>query len=183
MKTAGTRRIAERYVKALFDVASGEDALAAVEKDMLTLTHALAESEDFRQFLTNPLLTREAQAETVAALLKKMKANKVTLQFMQMLAAQKRLGALPAIAELFLKRVASERGELSGELIAATELKAKDVAQIAERLGKAYGRKVNLEVRQDPGLLGGVVIKIGSVQLDGSLAGKMARLKHTLQAA
>jgi F-type H+-transporting ATPase subunit delta len=183
VKIAGTRRIAERYVKALFDVAAGVDALDDVEKDMLSLAQALSESEDFQHFLTNPLLSREAQAEALSALLNKMKAHQVTLQFLQMLAAQKRLGALPAIADLFLRRVAAERGELSGELIAATVLKPKEIAQVAERLSSAYGRKVNLEVRQDPGLLGGVVIKIGSVQLDGSLAGKMARLKRTLQAA
>lgn len=183
MKTSGAKRIAERYVKALFDVAEAASALADVEKDMASLGAALAESAEFAQFLTNPLMDRDQQANVMAALAEKMKASKLTTQFIAMLTRQKRLPILPEIIALFAQTAATARGEMQAEVIAASPLKAPEVAQIKDRLSKAFGKKVNLDVRQDADLLGGVVLKVGSQQLDASLAGKMARLKLALQAA
>jgi F-type H+-transporting ATPase subunit delta len=72
---------------------------------------------------------------------------------------------------------------MSAEMIAASPLKPEEAARVSDRLSKSFGKKVNLEVRHDPALLGGVILKIGSQQLDASLAGKIARLKVALQAA
>ena len=183
MKKSGAKRIAERYVKALFDVAQSGQALDAVEKDLTALGKALEESADFRHFLTNPLLSHTSRAEAMLEILEKMRINQLSRQFIGMLISQKRLGLLPDIIELFCEWASSARGELRGELVAAVPLNPYDVEIANQRLGKAYGKKMNLNVRQDPALLGGVVVKIGSHQFDGSLAGKMRRLKIALQAA
>jgi F-type H+-transporting ATPase subunit delta len=183
VKASGSKRIAERYVKALFDVAQSASATKQVEDDMQSLVTMLADSEDFRNFLINPLLSSETQGESMLAILAKMHVDQVTRQFIGMLVAQKRLAVLPEIAKQFIELAASARGEMSAEVISAVPLKAPEIAQIAEKLGKAYGRKMNIQVRQNPELLGGVIVKIGSQQLDSSLAGKMRRLKNALQAA
>ena len=183
MKKSDAKRIAERYVKALFDVAQSASALDAVEADLNSLGDALAGSADFRHFLTNPLLSAATRAQTMLAVLAKMEVNQISRQFIGMLIAQKRLDILPEVIALFSVWASSARGELRGEVISAAPLKDKEAAMVAERLGKAYGKKMKLDVKQDPALLGGVVVKIGSVQLDSSLAGKMRRLKIALQAA
>ena len=183
MKKIEAKRIAERYVKVLFDVAQAASAVDAVESDLNALGKALAESAEFRHFLTNPLLPQTVRAQIMEALLAKMNVGKVTGQFIAMLVEQKRLAVLPEIIELFSLWASISRGELQAELVSATDLKAQQVGAIEQRLEKAYGKKMKLDVRQDPALLGGVVVKIGSVQLDGSLAGKMRRLKQALQAA
>lgn len=183
MKTSGSKRIAERYVRALFEVAESASVLAPVEKDMTALGKLLSENAEFRQFLINPLVPRDHQADTMLAVLAKVHAQPVTCQFIAMLSRQKRLDVLPEVVALFAEWAAEARGELKAEVISATPLKAKDIAMIGERLGAAYKKKVTLDVREDPELLGGIVVKIGSVQLDSSLAGKMRRLKISLQAA
>jgi len=189
VKTSGTTRIAERYVKALFDVAQSSTlknsaaALDSIEKDLAAVGRALDESADFRHFLTNPLLTRQAQAGAVKALLAKMKAQALTQQFMATLAHQRRLGILPEIIAMFTKWAQAARGEMAAELIVAAPMKDKETALVAKGLGKAYGKTMNLTVRQDASLLGGIMVKIGSLQLDGSLAGKLARLNQILRAA
>ena len=183
MKTSGLRRIAERYVRALFEVAGTAHALDAVEKDMVALADALEQNEDFQQFLTNPLLSRPAQTQAMEAVLAKLKANKTTVQFIVMLAGKRRLAILPEIAELFSEWAAAARGELRAELVAAAPMQEKEIALVSERLSHAYGKKINLAVKQDPALLGGVMVKIGSIQLDGSLAGKLQRLGLALKAA
>ncbi len=183
MKTSGIKSIATRYVRALFDVAQAASALEAVEADMTSLAAALKDSKEFNDFLTNPLLPREVRAKSMLAILEKMKVDQVTRQFIGMLIAQKRLAILPQAAALFIEWAASARGELKAELIAAAPLKAKDIAMVGDRLGKAFGRKVNVDTRHDPALLGGVIVKIGSQQLDSSLAGKLNRLAVTLKVA
>jgi F-type H+-transporting ATPase subunit delta len=183
MKTTGAKRIASRYVKALFDVAQAASAVEAVEKDLAALGDSLKESEDFQHFLTNPLLSRQAQADVMKAMLAKMKAHKVTQPFMAALAQHRRLPILLEIIELFADAAQAARGEMKAELIAAATLKPKEISMVSERLGKIYGKKVNLGVRQDKNLLGGVMIKVGSVQLDGSLAGKLDRLGLALKTA
>lgn len=181
MKTSGLQKLSGRYVKALFDVASDASAVASVEKDLLALAKVASTSKEFADFLSNPLLTRKEQADVIAAMLSNIGAHEITRQFAAMLARQKRLPALAEIANLFSAAAASARGEIAAEVVSAKELKAPEVVAIAEKIGKAYGKKVTVKTRVNPELLGGVVIKIGSTQLDSSLSGKLARLELKLK--
>jgi F-type H+-transporting ATPase subunit delta len=181
MKTSGARKIAERYVKALFDVS--ETARDRVEKDFSVLQSMLAESKEFRSLLVNPLLSRAEQVIAVEAVLKKISVDKITHRFVVLLAKQKRLSLLPDIIALYQDWVTAARGEMKAEVISAVSLKNSDIAALSAKLGEAYGKKILLETREDPSLLGGIIIKIGSVQLDSSLSGKLTRLTHKLKAA
>jgi len=179
---ASANQIAKRYVQALFDVA-GDNVRAKVEKDLKQLDIIVKGSDLFRDLLANPLLTRAQQAQAMESVLEAISADKITRQFIALLAARKRLSIIPEIIEQFLTKAAEARGEVSAELISAVPLKSGDVASVGERLGKVFGKKVQLETRQDPALLGGVVVKIGSMQFDSSLSGKMRRLQNKLKAA
>lgn len=181
MKTSGAKQIAERYVKALFE-ASGK-AHAAVEKDLKALQAVLAASKELVSMLSNPLLTRAQQAEAMDAVLSAVKADKMTRQFVALLARQKRLSLLPEIIAIYKQEAAARRGEMKAEVVSAAPMEDADAAKIGERLSKTYGKKVIVETRQDPELLGGVVINIGSLRLDGSLSGKLRRLRNILKAA
>lgn len=183
MKNSGSKKISERYVKAIFDVAGQSSALLAVEKDLSLLADLIKENADFRDFLHNPLLTRDAQASIANALLGKIGAHAVTVKFIVLLAHNKRLNILPEIIAIFLEKAAVSRGEMAAELVAARAVSAKESAAVAESLSKAYSKKIKLSVRENPALLGGTIINIGSVQLDSSLAGKLNRLKTALHAA
>lgn len=183
MKNTGSRKISERYVSALFDVALASSALAPVEKDLSALSDLIKENVDFRAFLHNPLLTRDAQNAIAANLMQKIGVHTLTAQFIALLARHKRLNILSEMIVIFLEKAATARGELAAELIVAKAVSAKESNAIAESLGKAYNKKINLSVREDPALLGGTIINVGSHQLDSSLAGKLNRLKIALHAA
>ena len=183
MKTIGAKRIAERYVKALFDLAQPAHAVDQVEADLLALAAAVRQSPEFARFLSNPLLSRDMQAAAMDAMLKQLKAHEVTRKFVAALARHKRLPLLADAAELFSRIAQASRGEMSAEVVAAAALGKTELSAVSDRLGKAYGKKINLAVSEDANLLGGIVIKIGSVQLDGSLAGKLDRLGQKLKAA
>lgn len=152
-----------------------------VEKDLLALAKAARVSKEFAGFLTNPLLTRAQQANLMEAMLNNIGAHVLTQAFARMLARQKRLPALGIIAEVFAETAAKSRGELAADVVSAAELKVGETGAIADRLGKIYGKKITVRTRVNPELIGGVVIKIGSTQLDGSLAGKLERLGQKLK--
>jgi len=183
VKLSGSKRIAARYVNALFEVAQKASALDAVEKDMLTLAKALKETPSFQHFLENPLLTRDSQAQMMTAILNNVGAHKVTQQFFALLARRRRLSILPDMMQQFCDRASVERGEMKAELVAAAPLTPQEVTLVKDRLTKVYGKKIILDVRQQPDLLGGIVVNIGSLRLDGSLAGKLKRLHIGLRAA
>src|SRR5690242_1047737 len=105
MKSFGMKRLASRYVKALFDVADSARALDSVEKDLSALGRLLAESAEFRHLLANPLLTRSEQEEIMESVLDKIKPADITRKFIATLARQKRLPALPEIIHLFAEAV------------------------------------------------------------------------------
>ncbi len=183
MKNTGSQKLASRYVSALFEVADKANALDAVQKDLHVLAEAAETQDAFSSFLNNPLLTRAQSEEAMEAMLSKLGAHEVTRKFIATLARQKRLPALAMIAKLFTKAIADARGELSADLISASTLSPEDLALASQKLEKIYGKKVALNAQVKPEILGGLVVKIGSVQLDGSVAGKLDRLKNTLKVA
>lgn len=181
MKTSGSRQIAERYVKALFDVS--DKAQDKVENDLRQLAILLKESKALGAMINNPLLTRQQQAKAMDAILTAMKAATVSRQFVVLLAKQKRLAILPEIISIFMSEASKQRGEMKAMLVSAAPIKASDFNLLAQKLSAMVGKKILFDLEQDPELLGGAVIRIGSLQLDASLAGKLRRLKNILKAA
>ena len=176
-------QVATRYVSALFDVATAASALESVEKDLNDLALAATSQQGFADLISNPLLTRAQQEQIMAAIADSFKAHKITRDFVMTLASAKRLALLPEVARQLTAKAEQARGEVSAQLITATPIGKDEQAMVAERLGKAYGKTVKLTSIHDPKLLGGAVVKIGGMQLDASLAGKLQRLENTLKAA
>jgi len=183
VKKSGQTQIASRYVSALFDVAKAASALAPVEKDLTDLAGAIAAEASLTSFIESPLLNGSQQAKIIAALADSFKAHVVTKQFLITLAEAKRLNILQEVATQFAKKAEEDRGELSAELITAAPISTAEADEVAAHLGKAYGKKIKLKSSVDKSLLGGVVVKIGGVQLDSSIAGKLDRMNLALKAA
>lgn len=181
MKNSGAKKIAQRYVKALFDASAS--VRENVEKDFTVLATLLAENAELRAVLSNPLLTRAQQEKVMDVVLKKLKADKITQLFVSLLARQKRLPLLPEIAAMYKEWAIQSRGEMKAAVVSASPMKDADISAIGNRLAKTYGKKILLEIHENPELLGGLVLKIGSLQFDGSLAGKLQRLTNRLKAA
>lgn len=183
MKKTGVKKIAARYVKALLAVAENAKVRTTVEKDLATLAEAAKTSDTFKSLLANPLLSGKQMAKIMSHLLQSVKAHEVTLRLVLVLSYRKRLQLLPEIAVLYAQAVAEERGEMKAELITAVKLSLKHIQSISDELSKAYGKTVSLEAKEDPKLLGGAVLRVGSQQLDSSVSGKLKRLEQKLKAA
>lgn len=175
--------ISGRYATALFDLARDADALDAVASDMGSLGKAIDESADLARVVRSPVLGRVAQGKAMAAILDKAGAHALTKQFVGLAAQNRRLFALPDMVRDFTRLLAQHRGEVAGEVVSAQPLSDKQLTDLKAQLKKAVGSEVRLNTRVDPTLLGGLIVKVGSRQVDGSLRTKLQNLKIAMKGA
>lgn len=174
--------LAGRYASALFDLASENGKVTAVEKDLGTLAAALAESDELAGLTTNPQLTRETQGKAIAAVAKKLKLAPLTAQFLGVLAANRRLAKLPAIISAFKAIAAAQRGEVTATVTSAHPLSDDQLAALKTKLTAREGRTVMLTAAVDPDLLGGLVVTIGSQRIDASIRTRLNSLAQSMKA-
>jgi F-type H+-transporting ATPase subunit delta len=173
----GVSGLAERYALALFDLADERKALDQVADDLRGLRGLLRDSADLARLIRSPVLSRQEQAKAIAAVAQAAGLSPLTRNFLGLLAQHRRLFALPDMIEGFLRQLADRRGEVTARVVAAQPLTAEQRAAVDERLRKAVGSKVAVDVEVDPSLLGGLVIKVGSRMIDASLKSKLYRLQ------
>ena len=168
---------------ALFELARDQDALDAVAGDLGDLRAMLQESADLRRLIQSPVLSREDQGRAVTALAERAGFAELTRQFLGLLAHKRRLFALPAIIKAYLAMLGQHKGEVSAELVSAVALTDEQLAAVKEQLSKAVGQSVTLATAVDPGLLGGLVVRVGSRMIDASLRTKLQRLETAMRGA
>jgi len=174
---------ARRYAEALFDLALEQKALEAVESDLKALRRSIEASADFRSFLKSPVYGAEDKARAVAAIAEKSALSGLTRDFLAVVAANRRLFLLESMMIAFDRRLADHRGEVSAEAIAAAALNDEQMKRLRGEIERAVGKAVNLSVKVDHDLLGGMIVKVGSKMIDSSLKTKLNRLKSVMKEA
>jgi F-type H+-transporting ATPase subunit delta len=168
--------LAGRYATALFELARDERQLEAVGASLASLKQALADSEDLRELTTSPLTRRDDALKSVAAVAQAMKLDPITANFLGVLAQNRRLGQLGAIIRNFNLLAALHRGETTAEVTSAHPLDDAQVEALKANLRNRLGRDVAVDLSIDPAILGGLVVKIGSRMIDGSIRTKLNTL-------
>jgi F-type H+-transporting ATPase subunit delta len=174
--------LAGRYASALFDLASENGTVTAVESDLETLGTALAESADLAGLTTNPEISRAAQGAAMAAVARELKLSPLTANFLGVLAANRRLAKLPGIISAFKAIAAAQRGEVSATVTSAHPLTATQLKALKTKLTAREGRTVMLTASVDPDLLGGLVVTIGSQRIDASIRTRLNSLAQSMKA-
>jgi len=173
--------IADRYSAALFELAEQESALDAVAADLKTLTAMTAESADLRRLVRSPVVSRADQQKAMEALADKAGFNGLTKKFLGLVAKNRRLFALNGVIEAYLSRLAAKRGEVTAMVSSAVALNETQVGAISAALKMVVGSNVTLDLSVDPALLGGLVVKLGSRMVDGSLRTKLQHLQLAMK--
>jgi F-type H+-transporting ATPase subunit delta len=180
-EATGVASLAERYAAALFELADERHALDAVAGDLRELRTMLQQSHDLARLLRSPVLSREDQAKAIAALSERAGLSELTRDFLGVAAGNRRLFAVPAIIEAYLNQLAERRGEVTAEITTAQPLNETQQNTLAEQLRRAVGRRVTVDLRVDPSLLGGMIVKVGSRMIDGSLKSRLHRLQLAMK--
>ncbi len=180
-EATGVSGLAGRYAAALFDLADEQKVLDLVFADLTQLKTMIAESADLLRLIRSPLLGREQQAGAIDRLAERAELSMLTRNFVGLVARNRRLFVLPAMIEAYRDLLARRRGEVTAEVTAAQTLTAEQVGAVTDRLRRAVGSKVSVEIRVDPAIIGGLVVKVGSRMVDGSLRSKLQRLRHAMR--
>lgn len=173
--------VAERYAGSLFDLAMQSNAVAAVESDLARFETLLDGSEDLQRLIKSPVFSADDQFKAIAAIADKAGITGLTGNFLRVVARNRRLFAVPGMIKAFRRIAAEQRGEVSAEVTSAHALTPAQTAELKAALKGVAGKDVSLSVTVDPSLLGGLVVRIGSRQIDTSLKTKLNSLKLALK--
>ncbi len=173
--------LAGRYAIALFELARDQGELETVAAGLAALRQALAESEDFRALTTSPLVGRDLAMRTIAAAAEAMKLDPITTSFLGVLARNRRLSQLGNVIRAFTLLTARHRGEINAEITSAHPLDDGQVDAIKKNLRTRMGRDIAVDMDVDPAILGGLVVKIGSQMIDGSIRTKLNTLAQAMK--
>ena len=166
------------YARALFEAAREGDRVDAVAGDLGAIAGAMDEVPELRAFLRNPQIEPDGKAAVLDQIASG--ADELVRNFVRLVAEKGRAGELPEIGAELDALVAQAQNRLTVELTTAYELSDDEASAIVSTIEKASGRTIEATRSVDPGLIGGVVLQVGSHRADGSVRGRLERLRHEL---
>jgi F-type H+-transporting ATPase subunit delta len=170
--------VARTYARALFEAAKDEGRVEPVREELATFVAALDEVPELRSLIRNPELDPPTKAAALDAVLEG--ADDLIRNFVRVVTEKGRAGQLDEIAREYEAFVAAEEQILSVELTTAYELSDEEASAIVKQIEEASGRRVEAARTVDPELIGGLVLKAGSLEVDSSIRGRLDRLRRDL---
>ncbi|VEJ44476.1 ATP synthase F1 subunit delta [Bartonella vinsonii] len=176
----------QRYAQALFDSVQEAGVVEKVEKAAASFLLVLDQNEDLKRFVQSPFFSVKEQVKVMRSVFECMKfddksAGQIFGDFLRVVVVNRRLGALSGILHAFQRRVALFRRENSAQIVSARPLSSQQEQELRVALEGVVGGKILLYTLVDPTILGGLVIRVGSSQIDTSLATKLSSLKLALK--
>ncbi len=173
--------VTARYASALFDLALSEKKIPAVEKDLKRFDNLMSGSEDLKRLVVSPVFSADEQYRAIDALLGKAKITGLVGNFVRVVAKNRRLFAMQGMLTAYRKLVADHKGEVSAEVTLAKTLSAAQSKELKTALKNAVGKEVAINATIDPSILGGMIVKVGSRQIDTSIKTRLSSLKLALK--
>ena len=171
--------VAQRmYARALFEAAQEEGRLDRAAEDLAAIAAAVDDVPELGGFLRNPQVDPPAKAALLAEVASE--ADELVRNFLRLVAEKGRAGEIPEIERELEALVADAQRRLTVELETAVELTDEEAASIVRTIEEASGRNVDATRTVDPGLIGGIVLRVGSFRADGSVRGRLERLRREL---
>ena len=177
-------RLEDRYALALYDLADSKGQVDAVLADVKALAVALESSLELKSVLANPTMARDEQANVLAKIAGKIGAQKLTLDFLALVARKRRQSVLGAILGAYQSEVSRRRGELLATVTSAAPLSDAQQSMLSKALSRQHGNAtVTLDIKTDASLIGGFTVRIGSRFYDRTVSGQLQRLQQKLSSA
>ncbi len=175
--------VSGRYATALFELARDERAVDQIKTDLDTFVRLLDDSADLSRLVRSPVFAADAQAKALNAVLAKAGIGGLTAKFLGVLTANRRLFAVRDVIRAFNALVARFKGEAAADVTVAEPLNDKNLDALKAALKSVTGKDVTLNVKVDPSIIGGLIVKLGSRMVDSSLRTKLNSIKHAMKEA
>ncbi|MGJ3262671.1 MAG: F0F1 ATP synthase subunit delta [Salinarimonas sp.] len=175
--------VAGRYASALFELAQDQNAVDAVESDLARIEAMAAESADLRRLLKSPVYTADEQKAAIGALLDKAGIGGLAGNFVRLVASKRRLFLLLQMIRAYKALNAQAKGIVPAEVRVAEAPSDAVLDEIRATVRDLAQSEVSLDVKVDPALIGGLVVKVGSRMIDASLRTKLNAIRLSLKEA
>jgi F-type H+-transporting ATPase subunit delta len=173
--------MAGRYATALFELALDSNAVDAVRTDLDRFDDLVEHIADLERLVRSPVYGAEEQTKALTAVLDKAEIGGLAAKFLKLVASNRRLFAARDMVKAYRALVARHKGELTAQVTVAEPLSEAHRAAVQEALNSVTGKHVGLDVKVDPAIIGGLVVKLGSRMVDSSLRTKLNSIKHAMK--
>ena len=175
--------VSGRYATALFELARDEKSIDAVKADLDRFDALLGDSADLKRLVRSPVFSADTQLKALIAVLDKAGITGIAANFLKVLTRNRRLFAITDVIRAFRALVAKFKGEASADVTVAERLSDRNLDALKTALKSVTGKDVALNVKVDPSIIGGLVVKLGSRMVDSSLRTKLNSIKHAMKEA
>jgi F-type H+-transporting ATPase subunit delta len=172
-----------RYATALFELAGETNAIDAVKADLERFDALVAESPDLLRLVRSPVFSADEQLQALSAVLERAGIGGLAAKFLKLVTTNRRLFAVRDMVKAFRALVADHKGQATAEVTVAEPLKDDHTAALRNALKAVSGKDVDLAVKVDPTIIGGLVVKLGSRMVDTSLRTKLNAIRHAMKEA
>lgn len=172
--------IARRYAKALLLIGKEDGQTDTYREELSAFAKLIEQEKSLQQVLVNPLYNVDGRKKVLAKVIESLQLSKPMATFILFLFDKGRIGFLSNINDFFQK-FADELKGVPASLVSATELSSETIDKIRSALSARTGKDIILEVEQDPGLIGGIVTRIGDLVLDGSVRTQLLNMRQSLK--
>ena len=175
--------VAGRYATALFDLASEGETIDALQADLERFDALITESADLARLVRSPVFSAEEQSQALDAVLERAGIGGLAVKFLKLVTANRRLFAVRDMIKAYRDLVAQHKGEATAQVTVAEKLKDEHIDALRAALKSVSGKDVDLDIKVDPAIIGGLVVKLGSRMVDTSLRTKLNTIKLAMKEA
>lgn len=173
--------MAGRYATALFELGLAQNAVDEVRTDLDRFDALMAENADLARLVRSPVFSADEQARALAAVLDQMGIGGLAAKFLKFVTTNRRLFAARDMIRGYRQLVARHKGEVTAEVTLAEKPSEAHLAAIKDALAAVTKKDVQVDVKVDPAIIGGLVVKLGSRMVDSSLRTKLNAIKHAMK--
>ena len=173
--------IARRYAKALLLIGKEDNQIDTYRQELEDFSALIEKEGTLGQAINNPLYNADGRKKVLESVIEKLALSRVMKSFLTLLFDKGRLVYLSSINDFYQKLADELKGIARASLVSATELSSEAVDKIRNTLSDKTGKDIILEVEQDPGLIGGIVTRIGDLVLDGSIKTQLLNMRESLK--
>lgn len=173
-------KVSKRYAKALFSLGQEEGKTGEYGKDLAAFTAFYQANPEFARVVSSRIFALEDRKRVLKAVLERSGFSGAVRNFLNVVLDKDRIGAIEAIAEHYGKLMDEASNIALAEVFVPERLKDDALKRLEKGLGEMTSKRVRMEVRVDPSLIGGIVVKVGDLVLDGSIKTQLRSLKESL---
>lgn len=173
--------MAGRYATALFDLALENNAVDSIAADLDRFEALIAQSPDLARLVRSPVFAADEQTRALSAVLDRAGLTGIAANFLKVVASNRRLFAVRDMIRGYRALVAQRRGKVTAQVTVAEALGETHLTSIKDALKSVTGKDVDIDVRIEPSIIGGLIVKLGSRMVDASLKAKLNSIRHAMK--